>query len=97
MSMIRDYYEQIGLPSILIERETTAFDKHPDIKREFEHWLESKEYITQNCADVENYTAKSIAEKFPVLDGEGAFRLLVQLRDEPEEAHERINRGFIIR
>lgn len=97
MSMIRDYYEQIGLPSILIDRETTAFDKHPDIKREFEHWLENKEYIVDNCVAVGNYTAKSIAEKFPVLNGEGAFRLLVQLRDEPEEAHDRINRGFIIR
>ena len=96
MSMIRDYYEQIRLPSILIDNEVAAFNKHPDIKREFEYWLESREYIVDNCAVVENYTAKSIAEQFTVLDGEGAFRLLVQLRDDPKEAHELINSGFII-
>lgn len=96
MSIIREYYERIGLPSILIDGDIAAFDKHPDIKREFEHWLETREYIVDNCTVVENYTAKSVAEEFPVLDGEGAFRLLVQLRDEPEEAHEFINSGFII-
>ena len=96
MRIIRNYYEQVKLPSVLIDNKVSVFDKHPDIKKEFEYWIENREYIIGDCVEVENYTAKIIAEKFPVLDGEGAFSLLVQLRDNPEKANKRIKRGFII-
>lgn len=94
MSIIRKYYDKTKLPNMLIDRNVALFDKHPDIKKEFEHWLETKEYIVDNAVSVEQYTAKSLSELSDFLDGEGAFLMLVQLRETPKKALAKIARGF---
>lgn len=97
MSIIREYYEQVKLPEVLITIKEKSFENNPDIKKEFEYWIEKKEYLTDDCVEIDGYTAKTIADKYPVLDGEGAFGLLVQLREDPDKAHKRIKRGFTVK
>ena len=97
MSIIYDYYEGVKLHPSLIKICVDLFDKHPDIKKEFEYWIEERNYISKKCVEVEGYTAESIAKEFPVLDGEGAFNLLVQLRENPEKAKKQISRGFRVK
>lgn len=97
MSIIRSYYEQGKIPSKLIDMKEAAFDKHSDIKAEFEHWIEKKEFIVNDCVEVEGYTAKALAEKYPAIGAEGAFSLLIQLRDDPAKAKQRISRGFVVK
>lgn len=96
MERICEYYENIGLPKMLISHKLKCFANHSDIKAEFEYWLENQKY-TSACVSVDGYTAKELAEKYPVLDGEGVFSLLIQLRDNPEKAYKRIARGFIVK
>ena len=52
MRIIRNYYEQVKLPSVLIDNKVSVFDKHPDIKKEFEYWIENREYIIGDCVEV---------------------------------------------
>lgn len=97
MNIIREYYETTKLPSMMIDRNVAMFDKHPDIKKEFEHWIQTKEYIVDNAVSAEKYTAKSLSEMSEFLDGEGAFSMLIQLRETPELALKKISRGFKIK
>ena len=96
MERICEYYENIGLPKMLIPKKLKDFGNNLDIKAEFEYWLENQEYI-KDCVAVDGYTAKELAKTYPALDGEGAFCLLLQLRDDPGKAHKRISRGFMIK
>ncbi len=74
-----------------------SFEKHPDIAKEFAHWIRTREYTEKNCISVENYTAQKIAKLSELMDGEGAFSLLVQLRENPHKALRRIKEGFAMR
>ncbi len=95
--LIRAYYEKTGIPAILVNKKMELFEKHQDIASEFEYWLQNKSYSKDNCVMVENYTAEKLAKLSDLLDGEGAFSLLVQLREDPKKALKRIEAGFIIR
>ncbi len=97
MDIIRNYYEKAGLPAVLVKKKEDAFERHPDIAEEFAHWIRTKEYRTENCVSVEKYTAQKIAKLSELMDGEGAFSLLVQLRENPQKALRRIEEGFVIR
>lgn len=97
MNIIRSYYEKAGIPVPMINKKIVSFEKNPDIAKEFEYWLENKEYVTENAVSVENYTAKKIADLSEFMDGEGAFSMLIQLRENPEKAHKKIKKGFVIR
>ena len=66
-----------------------------DIAAEFEYWISNKEYL--DGVIIEGYTAKSIAALSPYMDGEGAFQLLIELRERPDKAKKRINDGFKIK
>ena len=46
---------------------------------------------------VENYTAEKISSLSEFMDGEGAFVLLIQLRENPQKALKRIKDGFVMR
>ena len=76
----------------LLKKKMAAFDKHQDIASEFEYWLNNKQYC--DGVSVEGYTARSIAELSPYIDGEGAFQLLIELRENPNKAKYRIAEGF---
>lgn len=45
-------------------------------------------------ASVEGYTAEKLASMSPYLDGEGAFMLLIELKENPDKAKKRIAEGF---
>lgn len=97
MNIIRSYYEKTGIPTIMINKKLASFEKNPDIAKEFEHWLQTKEYTIENCVTVENYTAEKISSLSEFMDGEGAFVLLIQLRENPQKALKRIKDGFVMR
>ena len=43
---------------------------------------------------MEGYTAKKLSELSEYLDGDGAFVLLIELRENPDKARKRITNGF---
>lgn len=91
--VIREYYEKAHTMPALIEQKIALFEKHPDIMREFENWITTKQFSSEGV-NVEGYTAAKLAEKFRFLRGEGAFVLLIELRDNSQKAHKRISGGF---
>lgn len=97
MNAIRNYYEKAGIPLAMINKKIASFEKNLDIAKEFEHWIQTKEYVDENAVSVENYTAKQISELSEFMDGEGAFSMLIQLRESPEKAHKKIKKGFVMR
>jgi hypothetical protein len=90
--VIETYYKAAGIMPLLLKKKMAAFAKHQDIAAEFEYWISHKEYL--DGVSVEGYTAKSIAALSPYMDGEGAFQLLIELRENPSKAKKRINDGF---
>lgn len=72
------------------------FQRNLDILKEFEHWIEHREYL-QNGISVEGYTAKSLSELSTYVDGEAAFMLLIDLRENPERALHKIKSGFKVK
>ena len=93
-SAIEEYYEKAHTLPVLMQQKLVKFREHPDIMTEFEEWLVSKQYKSENAVSVKGYTAKSLSEMSPYLKGEGAFILLMELRDNPEKAMKRIKLGF---
>lgn len=91
--IIRDFYENAHTIPVLIEQKISLFEKHPDIMMEFENWITTKQYNPEGV-NVEGYTAAKLAENFLFLRGEGAYVLLIELRDDPQKAHKRISGGF---
>ena len=79
---------------LLLNSKMTKLSKHPDIAVEFEYWITEKQYKEENCVVVEGYSARKLSEMSVYLDGEGAFMLLIELRDNPESALEKISNGF---
>ena len=67
--------------------------RNSDICDEFEYWILNKEY-KQNGVVVNGYSAQKLAELSRFLDGEGAFMLLIELRENPEKAMTKIQEGF---
>ena len=97
MNIVRSYYEKAGIPIVMINKKLASFEKNPDIAKEFEHWIQTKEYIIEECVTVENYTAEKISKLSEFMDGERAFSLLIQLRENPQKALKRIKDGFVMR
>lgn len=93
-NIIKEYYEKAHTMPFLIEQKMMRFANHPDIRDEFEYWILKKKYKTIEAVDVLGYTAKKLSEISPYLNGEGAFILLMELRDNPDKAKKRIAHGF---
>ncbi|MCM1136096.1 MAG: hypothetical protein NC400_11030 [Clostridium sp.] len=96
MNVIREYLERTKLPTVLLNKKMAMYERHPDIAEEFKRWIQTGEYL-ENGVSVENYTAEKIAELSELMDGEGAFTMLIQLRETPDKALRRIERGFKMR
>lgn len=94
-SIIRDYYENAGVKPFLIDEKLDKLKKYSDIEAEFEYWIKNKQY--KNDVSVEGYTASDIANMSHYLNGEGAFMLLIELRENPEMAKQKIRNGFKIK
>lgn len=96
--IIKKYYESAGVPSMLLKVKMQKLEKHPDIVKEFERWISTGEYQkAPNCITVEGYTAEDISKLSKFVDGEGAFMLLLELRENPVKAKRRITEGFTMK
>lgn len=92
--IIRQFYEKNNLPSPIIDQKIAAFSRHNDIAEEFELWITDRAYKTQGAVTVEGYTAKKLSELSDYLNGDGAFIMLIELRENPDKAQKRIEGGF---
>jgi hypothetical protein len=92
--IIEEYYNQADVMPLLINQKMSKLQKHEDILKEFEYWIESKSYKTEDTVTVNEYTAQKLAELSEFIDGEGAFMLLIELRENPDRAMRRISEGF---
>lgn len=92
--IIRQFYEKNNLPKPIVEQKVAAFSRNSDIAEEFEQWITDRTYKAEGAVTVEGYTAKKLSELSEYLNGDGAFVLLIELRENPDKAHRRIMQGF---
>ena len=96
MKMIEEYLGQAHLPEFVVKMKTDSYKKHIDIAKELEYWIENRTYMQERCVEIEGYTAEKLSKLSELLDGEGAFALSIELRENPEKALKKISRGFHI-
>lgn len=96
MDLIKEYYDQVKVPSLVLKNRLDMLNRNIDIKEEFEYWIKNKTYQEKTCVEVEGYTAESISKLSRYMVGEGSFILLIELRENPEKAKKRIKEGFSI-
>lgn len=94
---IKDYYLSNGMPSFLMAEKLKKFDQNKDIAAEFEYWIKNGKYCEDNPVTIEGYTAERLSQLSQYLNGEGAFLLLIDLREKPEDALAMIEKGFKIK
>lgn len=92
--IIENFYADNNIPKVLLKQKIAMFDRHKDIATEFEKWITTKEYVTDHAVCVEGYTAKRLAETSEYLNGDGAFVMLVELRENPQKTLDQISKGF---
>ncbi len=95
--IIEEYYAKAKVMPLLLKSKMSKLSKHPDIAAELEFWIAEKHYKEENCVVVEGYSAKKLSELSVYLDGEGAFMLLIELRENPQNALAKIENGFKIK
>lgn len=95
-NLIAAFYKENNLPEFLIKQKILAFERNKDIAEEFEYWIEHKSYL-QNGISIEGYTAQSLADMSSYVNGEAAFILLIELRESPDKAMQRIKNGFKVK
>ena len=88
---IKEYYEQYNAPPFLLKKKLEKFDNNDDIKQEFEIWINSGEYVKENPVTIEGYTAESLSKVSKYLNGEGAFMMLMELRENPAVATKKLS------
>lgn len=91
--IIKNFYEENQIPAVLLKQKIAKFDKHADIASEFEYWIQNKAYKPDGIF-VDGYTAKRLAAESQYMNGEGAFMMLIELRENPKKALEQIAIGF---
>lgn len=91
--LIESFYTENNIPAVLLKQKIDKFNRHGDIAKEFEYWIEHKSYLKDGCI-VNGYSAAKLAELSEYLNGEGSFIMLIELREEPEKAVKRIQEGF---
>lgn len=92
--IIEKYYKDNNVMPMLLQQKLSKFEKHKDIEKEFEYWIENGEFVSGNPILVEGYTAEKLAEVSKYLVGDGAFDILIELRENPKAALKKIADGF---
>ena len=92
--IIEEYYAQANPISAILKQKMKKLQQHTDVLQEFEYWIQNSTYKTVNCVTVNGYSAQKIAELSEFADGETAFMLLIELRENPERAKHKISEGF---
>ena len=91
---IVEFYKQSNLPKPIVSSNLRKFEQNDDIAEEFERWLTDKSFKTVDAVTIEGYTAKRISELSPFMNGDSAFLLLIELRNNPHKALKMIANGF---
>lgn len=91
--VVADYYAQANIIPFLMIQKTEKLERNQDICDEFEYWIVHKEYKSDGLV-INGYSAQTLANLSTFLDGEGAFMLLIELRENPEKAIRQIQEGF---
>lgn len=97
MNEIIKYYQQVPINPILLKQKLSKFEKHSDIAEEFEYWIQHGKYKLEDCVEIEGYTAKKLGGLSELVDGEAAFLIMIELRENPNKAIDRIEAGFYIK
>ncbi len=92
--IIKRFYENNKIPGILLKQKLSKFGQNEDIAAEFEYWIENGVYKTDGEITIEGYTAKRLADESPYLNGEGAFLMMIELRESPQNALDQIAKGL---
>lgn len=95
--IIEEYYKQAKVMPIILKQKLSKLERHADIQKEFEYWINSKHFKGDCCVEIKGYTAEKLAKLSEYLDGEGAFMILIELRESPDKAIKRISEGFKIK
>ena len=91
--IIEEYYSQVKTIPLLMQQKIEKLQRNRDICDEFESWIENKKYKADGLV-INGYSAEALANLSRFLDGEGAFMLLIELRENPEKAKKQIQTGF---
>jgi len=92
--IIKEYYRKKNTRPVILEKKLTIFKRNEDIANEFEYWIENGNFKVNGVIE-QGYTAEKLASLSKYMNGEAAFILLMELRENPDKALATINEGFI--
>ena len=93
LEAIERYYKNISGIEAQVKDKIEKLKRNKDVMEEFANWINTKKYSVPGV-EVEGYTAEKLAAMSRFLQGEGAFMLLIELRESPMIARKRIEEGF---
>lgn len=98
ITTIKEYYEKNNIPAALLSRKLNRFDQNKDIGLEFCQWIKTGKFVpAEICVEIEGYSAEKLAALSPYLNGDGAFEMLIELRENKEKAIKQIAEGLKIK
>lgn len=95
--VIRDFYLKCGMPNVLIEQKLRKLERNEDIANELAFWIRNRKFKAADAVEVQGYTAKQLADMSEYLNGEGAFMMLIALRENPKSALTNLHKGLKIK
>ena len=90
---IESYYVNTGINPFLLKQKLAKFSRNPDLQSEFAYWIANGSF-SEPAISIEGYTAAKLASLSPYLNGEGAYMLMIELRESPKTALRKIQDGF---
>lgn len=91
--VVEAYYAQAPINPFILKQKMEKFSRNPDIGKEFAYWIENKKFMPE-AVKIEGYTAETLAALSEYLVGEGAFLMMIDLRENPAKALKKIEKGF---
>lgn len=76
----------------IANKNVADFDRHPDIKKEFEEYIQTEQF-SSNPICIEGYTAQKLTETTS-LEALGAYNFLIWLKEDPNKALEDLKRNL---
>lgn len=96
IGQIRKYLSKLeGATDVVVEQLVKKYYGHPDIANEFEYWIRTKNFVSNNPITEQGYTAQRIYNEFcDKLNASGVFSLLITLRTDSEKGLKYIEDNF---
>lgn len=92
--IIQYFIQEKGVTEVVAKILSKTLSKYSDIKREFEYWIDNRDFNAPDAIAINGFTAKKINDIAPFLDAAGVYNFMVTLRDNPTKAQEYIKNGF---